>query len=303
MTRKKNACKKDVIWFLCSALTIPAIQFIIFYFVVNINSVTLSFQEWTGTDYAFAGWANYKNLIKEIFNEKSWAIMFKNTFVMYFVMEILMLFITTIISYAIWKRVLGHGFFSVMLFLPSIISNVVFILAFRMFVMNGLPKIFNDPKSAELLTRLDTSFDALLVFSTFLSAGTKVILLSGAMSGVNSSVVEYSELDGMNAYHQFIYIVFPHIYPSIISLFMMGCATIFSNMGALLSYWGTSPAGPEVKTIGYHIYLSLDATVQKEAVFRNYNTVSALGILLTLVVVVYSFVSKKLLVKFGPSED
>lgn len=296
---KKSRSNKNDNLFLFTALIIPALQFCIFYIIVNTNSILLAFKNYNGDGtFDFVGFNNIISVIKSFFNDVNMITVLKNTFTMYFASQILMLVIVTLFSFMIWKKVYAFKFFSVLLFLPSIISVIVFVMIGRYAVMYILPEIFNNPSLSELLNPLTTGFKTTLIYFCFLSMGSMVVLLSGAMSGVDKSLVEYGEIDGMKSFHQFRYLVLPHIFPTIISLFMIGMAGMFQNQGLILAFYQDT-ADYAVRTMGYHIYV----TIYRDNNFYMYPTVSAMGIILTLVTITLSFSIKRILEITGPSEE
>ncbi|MBQ8658219.1 MAG: sugar ABC transporter permease [Clostridia bacterium] len=290
--------KKDII-FLITALTLPIIQFILFYIIVNANSIALAFQKTTdGTHFTFNGLKNFSTVFDQIFHDESMQIMLGNTFKLYFASQIVMLFISLFLAYAFWKKVFAYKFFSAILFLPSIISNVVFVMIFRHLFTYLLPNLLNDQSIVESLNAYTQGFELTTLFYCFLSSGSMLLLLMGAMGGVDQSVVEYGRLDGCNVWQEFAHIVFPHIWPTLISLFMIGIASLFSNQGLLVTFYGETTE-PMVKTIGSHIYI----TVWSENGSLQYPELSALGLFLSTVIIVSSLLIKRLLEKIGPKEE
>ena len=124
-----------------------------------------------------------------------------------------------------------------------------------------------------------------------------MIMFLGSMSQIDSSLLEYGELDGMNTWHEFFYLVIPHIWPTVISMVIMGLAGMLSNQGLLLSFYGAAPE-VEVQTFALRMY-----AVVLGKNYMEYTAFSAMGVFFTVVVVVLSFTVRHLMEKYGPRED
>lgn len=295
--KKMNRRIPDII-FLCTALVIPLTQFILLYVCVNINSVLLAFREYVGdNEYIFAGFKNFADLIKEFSTEAKYKQIFKNSIVMWFASSPCTLLICMVIAYSVWKKVYCSNFFSVMLFLPGVLSSVVFVMVARVMVVNAVPALTGSSASAEIL-QPPQGFYTLLFYERILSFGTTMIYFLGALSGVSSELIEYGHLEGVNAFQEFVHIVFPSIYNTFVSLLVVGLAQIFTNMGFLLAYYGVT-ADYSVRTFGYHIYI----TVKNEVNYYKYPYAASMGLLFTFITIPVVFVSKFLLEKVGPKEE
>ena len=130
-----------------------------------------------------------------------------------------------------------------------------------------------------------------------------VLLFHGSMEGINPSVVESAQLDGVNLAQEFWYITLPLIFPTFVTFLVLGLAGIFTNQMNLYSLFGAY--AEELSTFGYFIYLnsSKSDVIVTNIGYLSYSELSALGLLLTLVVFPITFGTRKLLEKYGPSTD
>lgn len=295
---KNNALKKNDILFLVW-LIIPVLQFVVFYIGVNLKSVLMMFQSTTdGVQYTWNGLNTIKEAFKLFFTDYEYKIIIKNTFTLYFWTQILVPLVSMFFSYSIWKKVPFYGFFSSILFLPSVISSVVFVMIARVATNSLLPELFNNPELVTLFNVYTTGFQATTVYYAFLCFGSQLILQLGAMAGVDTSVVEYGKLDGVNAWQEFRFIVFPHIWPTIIALFTLGVASLFTNQGLLISFFGAGGTVANVKTFGTQIYIIVFSKK-----YAEYPVITAMGTVLSVVVVVVTMVAKRFMEKYGPREE
>lgn len=298
MTKQEKLKPADLA-FLFSALTLPLLQFILFYVVVNGNSIVMAFQKTTdGVTYSFNGLNTIKQALYLLFTDTEYKIIIKNTFVLYFASQIVVPAIAVLFALGIWKKVPGSKFFSIILFLPSVISSVVFVMIARVATNSLLPAVFNNPKLVELFNVYTTGFTATTVYYCFLSFGAQLILQLGAMGGIDQSIVEYGKIDGVNAWQEFRVIVFPHIWPTLISIFVIGIASIFTNQGLLISFYGAGLSEATIKTFGSQMYISV---INNK--YSDFPILTAMGLFMTIVVVVVSSVVKRVMERLGPSED
>ncbi len=303
MQIKKDKLRGKDIIFLVSALTLPILQFIIFYVVVNGSSIMMAFQKVENGKYVFNGFNTIAEAMELLFSNIDYRSVLKNSFVMYLITQVLAQVIATFFAFCIWKKIRGFKFFSSVLFLPSVIASIVFVMIARECVNVFLPKALNDPSIAEWLNEQGSGFIVSTCYGMFLSFGSNLILQLGAMSGVDTSVVEYGEIDGVNTWQQFRYIVFPHIWPTLISLFVIGLASVFTNQGLGISFYGAQMEKPSVQTFSAYIYVKVLNEWGNDMNTGTFPIYSAMGLMMSVVVVVVSVLGRKLLEKYGPSEE
>ncbi|MBQ8374351.1 MAG: sugar ABC transporter permease [Clostridia bacterium] len=295
--KRQMSVRKSELIFLATALAFPLLHFIVMWLLVNFNSITLAFKEYVGAnEYVFAGFKNFEELFVSFATKREYQQMLTNTLTMYLFCSPVMLCVTMAIAYAVWKKVYCSKFFSTMLFLPSILSSVVFVMIARIMVAYAFPKLFGGT-SGEILNP-PQGYTTLLFYHCLLAIGTNMIYFMGAMSSVSPEIVESGQLEGVNAWQEFIHIVFPSIFPTLTSLIVVGLSQVFTNQGLLLAYYGVG-ADMSVRTFGYHIYV----TVQQSVNYNNYPSTAAMGMLFTSISLPIVLAAKHLLEKYGPSEE
>ena len=277
-------------------LLLPLIQFGIFYIGVNINSILMTFQRYGDGEYQWAGFYNFEFVWKDFISQDIFGSVVKNSvlsFVIVQFMSPLILFAT----YFIYRKFVGYRFFKIMLFLPTIISIVITVTIYKKVCDVAIPAIWSNlfHKSIRgLLSNPDTRYGAVMFFYLWLSFGSLMLMYLGAMNGISDSISEAARLDGASNIQEFIYIVFPMIYPTFSTLFYTSVATIFTNQINLYSLWGTS-APPAVMTFGYYLYR--EVSMAEEV---RYPGLATLGVMMTLVAAPLTFFFKWLLQKLGP---
>ena len=114
--------------FLIGMLAPPILQFLIFFVYVNFNTVLMSFQFRTLESVTW-GFGNYVRFFNELGLGRIGNAV-KNS-VLIGMNDFLLLTISVVFSYFFYKKIRGAGVFRIIFFLPSIISIVIFVMAFK----------------------------------------------------------------------------------------------------------------------------------------------------------------------------
>lgn len=295
--------------FYYSMIILPVLQFCVFYIYANFNMILLAFQKYTnkvgalGYDVTFAGFENFKTAITYLSKR---TFMISNSFKVFLLCTLVAMTLAIFFSFYIYKKYPMHGLFRIILFLPQIISNVVFVLLFK-YIATDVYVYVVEKLTGEtvmgLLDNLETRMNTVYIYSVFMGFGVNVLLFGGAMSGINDSVVESAQLDGVNILQEFWFITLPMIFPTIRSFLIIGISGIFTNQLSLHTFFG-GDAGT-LSTIGYTVYMQslTSALIAPNNYTLNYSQLSAMGIIFSVVLYAVITALKKLLDKYGPSVD
>ncbi|MBO7345582.1 MAG: sugar ABC transporter permease [Clostridia bacterium] len=307
-----NARRRGHIIFYAALMILPCIQFAIFYFGVNISSILRAFQIYeinystgilekffTGTrGYSF--FYNFKMAI-DLFSNNVYVL--KNTFLIYFIGLFVSQPICIILSYYIFKKKPLSGFFKVMLYLPHVISGLVFSLLFKYITENVYMVVAKDIFGATvqgILVDPNTRLGGVLFFNVWLGLSGSLLLFSGAMSSVDESVLESAQLDGANIIQEFFYIVLPGIWHTYKQLLILGVAGIFGNQMSLMSLFGIhSDITKEMATIGMFFYLKTYYAGTQIVDGVSYGILSAFGLMMTAIIAPATLLIRRLLDKYG----
>lgn len=291
--------------FYISLVTLPLLQVVVFYFYVNFNSFFLAFQEYNPITlrYDWALWKNFDNIWFFVSREKTLLYCFRNSALTYAVTLFISLPLALLFSQYIYKKGPAGGFFKTVLFIPSIIPEMIMTTMFLYFADSFIPatvKGIFGKEIAGLLTQGNTTMlITLLCYSVFISFGGNIIMYSSTMSGIDESLVEAAQLDGATQMQEFWHITIPMIYPTLSTFITVGVAGIFTHQLSLFSLFGADGnAYNEVWTIGYFLY---SRTVYAGS--ANYPELAAYGLLMTIIAVPLVFTVRYLLSKFGPKTD
>lgn len=302
--KKINERHKKELLFYSLMMIFPVIQVLIFYFAVNFNSILLAFKEYSyglGEEiagYSFAGFANFKSCFFDLFNDFSLISSFKNSLLAFVLQSMIMPWLAMFFSYYIYHKRFGSKLFNVFLFLPSIISPLVITMIYKTVLNDALPAMILKVFGTKTMPIYSSNImPSILVYYMLTSFGTSVLLYSGAMSGIEPSIMEAADLDGAVGIKGFIYVTFPLVYPTFVTFITVGIASFFVNQLNLYSF-ERGGAEKQYYTFGYFLYL-------KTASGRvsDYPYLSAMGIIFTIITIPLTFGARWLLNRFGPSTD
>lgn len=304
----KIGLKSDRLFY-CLILIFPVLQFIIFYIGVNFNSFLLAFKNIELDDnyhyvitYGFEGFRKAFDLLKD----PEMAHIVEISFLSYFIKTAVSVPLGLLFSYYIAKKLFGAKFFRVILFLPSILSAIVMVTLFRYFVDNAIPAMIEDITGQEgVLSFLSMSdnvqYATIMFYNLWIGFGVSVLMYANAMSGIDPSVLEAAKIDGATAFKEFWHITMPSIFSTLSVFLIAGVAGIFTDQLNLYSFYGGDPQVAN-KTFGYYMFFMTNSGAINNDMTK-YPMLSAFGLMMTAVAVPLTFIVKRLLEKFGPSED
>ena len=121
------------------------------------------------------------------------------------------------------------------------------------------------------------------------------------MSAIDESIIESSQIDGANYFKEFIYIIVPLVYPTIMQMMVISFANIFANQMQLMSLYGLRSAETaQMATFGIFLF---QKTQEAKLVLNNglsIGVLTSLGLMLTAVLLPLTLLFRKVLSKFGP---
>ncbi len=291
--------------FYSALIAIPCIQFFFFYIYANANSIILAFQKYSlksegiGYDVTFNMVGNFKQAW-EIFSS-SGDMLLKSIYLFLFNFLIVST-LGLLFSYYIAKKFVLSGLFRVILFMPQIVSSVVLVVIYKELVNQTFNSLFghmvfgaNDSVTGKYV--------AVLFYNIWAGFGVNVMLYTGAMSGIDQSIIESAQLDGVNVGQEFIHIYVPLIFPTFTTFVVTGMATIFTSTMHLVPFFGTV-LDPPFNVFGFFLYReTLHAKEYTTGDQLSYSVLSALGIIITLILVPIILTVRRLMEKYGPSTD
>ncbi len=312
-TLTRNA-KRNIFFGLMVVL--PLLQFVIFYGIINLNTIFMAFKKYepllgadVGYATSFAGFENFKVVIEMLSYGENWK-MITNSLILWFFKLVVGLTMSILFSYYVYKRRRGARFFRIVLFLPNVISNLIMVYLFRYLVNNAMQTVFD--MQFGLLDNPNTNFGTILFFNLWLGFASQTLLFTSAMSSINESIVEAAHIDGANSITELFHITLPMIYPTLTVFIVIGIAEMFVDQMSLITFYDKFSILPNLRTVGYYLFQQAyeSAIIPTTSWVTNhdygklsYSELSAFGVMISLVIIPISFGVKKFLESLSPIGD
>lgn len=287
--KKKVNVKRGV--FIVGMLSIAIANFLVFWLYVNFSSIMMAFT--LPLDEAFT-LENFARFFREVGRGGGVILQaLKNTLIFFASTMCVLLPLSVIFSYFLFKKVAGYKFYRVVFFLPSIISSVVLATMYsQMFSLNGpvnllLEKLFGmDP--VRFLRDSRYALWTLVLYNVWSGFGSSLILFNGAMARIPEDILEYGKLDGVGFFREMFRVVVPLVWPTISTVIVLNTVGLFGAGAPILLF---TEGKFDTYTISYWIYEQV-ATLDGA---KNY--AAAVGIVFTLIGVPIVLVVKFLMGK------
>ena len=234
MTKKT----KDYI-FVALMLLLPLAQFIVFYVYVNIDSILMAFQlpqadgtiKWT--------FDNFKQMFVEFGATNSIMILaLKNTLIFFGANLLVILPLSFLLCYFLYKQVAGYKVFRVIFYLPCIISASVTAILFKYVIeVSGPLSVLRGWLGMEtppFLQRIPSAMWVLVFYSIFFGLGGNLILFSGAMTNIDPGIIDAARIDGVGMWREIWNVVIPSIWPTLSTVILFAFVGIFNASGPIL---------------------------------------------------------------------
>ena len=286
------------------ALVILAvIHFCVFWIYVNFDTILMTFQKfnvYTG-ELEWYGLNNYIRVFQQMVLGKNPSMQraFFNSF-MAIGINLIILPIAIFSAYAFYKKMPCTTFFSVMFYIPQLISIVVLTMSFRyMFSADFGPVALLVAKikgveSVDLISvESDFLWPVIWLFCIWSGLGANVIMMRGAMNKIPKEISESAILEGCGFFQELIYIALPMSLSTIGIYFIqtMGAASGFLMPPMLIAQSGGDNG--RFMTTAWFIFGNANSSNAGTII-----TVTTIGVLFTLLntplIVLTRFLVKKL---------
>ena len=280
----------------------PSWAFVWNFIVVNSNSFVLAFSQYNPESLTFEPMLSFDNF-RRVFNDLAHTTELKQTLInsfVYYLLTLVMVPIHLFVAFMIHKKCPGAKFFTVVFFLPSIISSIVWVMIFKYAMEYVVPALFDLHLPVSLLLSRKWAFSTLLLYKFWISFAGGLVIYTGAMNRVPPEIVEYGRLDGLTKFGEFIHITLPLIFPTISVFLVTGVIGLFNGSPDNLAFYGND-APFYTWTFGYYFFKIIIGS--GESALSMYPYASAAGLIFTLICAPLVYLVRYLLEKFGPSVE
>lgn len=272
--------------FVASFLALPILNFLIFYVYVNFDSLLMAFKRPVlGQGYNAAVWSfeNFNIIWKSLSISGGGVIWraFVNTMLFSLTGMAVGFPIGVLMCYFIYKKIRMYHMFRFVAYLPNIITSSALVILFKNAVGPGGPldalamKLgisYSDPLTSE-----SSAIWAILFYYISFGFGSNLIVVGGAMTGINSEMLESAAIDGCNWFKELIYMIVPSIWPTISTILVLNVAGCLGSTGPILAF---SKGDYNTMTLSFYIYQLVSGAGTGE---QDLYLASALGIVMTAI--------------------
>lgn len=273
------------------AFMLPSLLFFLGFVIFPMGmALVTSFTNYSMTEFSFSGLTNYIRAFNDpIFRKATW-----NTLVVVLVSVPTVTLFSLWVASAVYKmNNAASSFFRIIFYLPIVTGTVAVTMVWKWMFNNYYGLLNFVLKSLGIISKninwLGDPATALwciiaILFTT--SIGQPIVLYISALANVDPSLVEAGEVDGANHLQVFWKIKWPQIMPT--TLYILVITTINSfQVFALIKLLTSGGPVNSTNTIMYNIYYHAYK-------LNDYGYGNAMGILLALLIAVFSFVQFRL---------
>lgn len=239
LTPNKNKRHRRDLIFVAILLAYPVLQFVGTWLFVNVGSLLMAFQRdvrgetvWTFDHFIKAvtiifdsqndlGVPGLNNAVIAILNSLGYGI----------ITIFISLPLSLLFAYFLQKKMPFANVLRVIFFLPNIIPIVALTMAYNMPLQPGgyLYAILDKMGLAwDIYGKWPSSQAMVYLYCIWAGLGYNVVLLSGAIGRIPKEIFESAQLDGAGYFTEFTKITIPLIWPTIITLVVLGMTNVLT---------------------------------------------------------------------------
>ena len=265
-----------------------------------VRTVIMSFFQVESLTSAFSSWSFYGlgNYIK-IFNSNSFLISMSNMLLIWLVGGVITLALSMLIAVVLTSGIRGSKFFRAAIYLPNIVSAVALATMWVQYVFNYDYGLLNNIVTMLGFDKIkwlgsDSKFWAMMAAFIFGSVGYYMLIYISGIEGIPKDLYEAATLDGANKVKQFTLITLP-----LLKGIIKTSITFWSINATTFFLWSKmfSPVQTEESTIVPVIYLYDIVFGGKGITQRDAGAGAAVGVVLTLLIIIIYGVMNLLLKK------
>ena len=271
---------------------LPIIGIFLFVGVPLIVSLVLSFGHLSSFDIFDIDFSDFGSNYVRIFTEdKKYIKAIFNSFIYAIGTSLLQTVLSLLLAYFLSKPIKCRTLFRVILFIPYVCSVVALSLMWK-WMLDGNFGIINDLlmkmglEKVDWLNNPNTSFIIMIIMSVWGGLGYGTILYTAALSSVDKSLYEASEVDGASSFSKFLNITLPMISPTTFYILVMG---MIGNLQAFANFQVMNPIGKDgiIETMVYRVWW---AAFEADLMQYGIGYASALGWVSGIIIIIFTVV-------------
>lgn len=222
--------KRADLTFYCVMMVFPLLQFVLMWVGVNFNSILLAFKEYDENLNFVWSLGNFEDVISGFFTDVVIQKSLATSALLWLLTTCINMPLSLLISFYFYKNYKGTRLFKTLLFVPSVVSNVVTITIFYYMVDRGYPllmKALFNIETVGLLVDNRTQLAAVIFYNLFYGLAGGFLFYTSAMCGIDESISEAAQIDGANNWQEFWHITLPLIFPTVSVFLVTSVSGIF----------------------------------------------------------------------------
>lgn len=282
--------------FLAVLFAVPVINFLVFWLYLNISAIDFAFKVELNDGSIVYSLDNFRALFQSmtIPNSTFW-ISLRNT-LLYWGTSVFSYAVAVIVGYFMFKKMPGSKIYRFIFYVPTLIAPTILVALFKQLVAaNGpLSLLYGGMENVpRFLSSENLAIWTCLFYTFFFGFGQNLLIISGAMSQVDSSMLDAGKIDGASMPRELFNIVLPIIWPTVIATVINMIAGIFNASGPILLL---TEGNYQTRTISYWIF---------EQVYtgQNYYYSAAIGLFFAALTLPLTLFSRWLLRRVVSSND
>lgn len=290
-TKKRRMSRMRVL-FLVFCITLPLLNFLIFYIYPNISSLTMSFTNAKG-EWGLENFARFGRELMRPESDLRYAL--KNTFLTFAILFVSFP-LKVLVSYFIYKKVPGYGFYRVVFFLPTIIMPLAVAIIFeRMVGVNGfIAQMIGNQMGLDYVPELlaDSRFANITVLTHMVWLGFPgdLIIWGGTFSRIPEDMLESAKIDGVTWWTEFTKIIVPLVWPTVALQMILLICGLFGSSGQV---WLLTEGQYGTMTMSSWLYKMLYENSGSNYTSNVYNYLSAVGLIITTIAITLSTITRR----------
>lgn len=290
-TARRRAARITQVGFL-SALPFlaPALAaYLVFVVGPMIESVRLSFFEWSGFQGAPQEFVGLKNYVRIFTQDPVFWTAVSNTIIWVVLSLIIPVGLGLVLAVALNRPLFGRNAFRSLFYIPGVLAPIAIANMWRwMYNPNfgvgvTLAEMFNAPWLAEIQWLGDKNLALYSIFAAFVwqIAGTNMVLFLAGLQSVVPEHVEAAKLDGANAWQVFRNVTLPALRPITVVVVVL---TIINSIKVFDLIVGMTGGGPAQQTQVLALWSFTQSFGNHE--YGMGNAIATVLLVLTLIIVV-----------------
>ncbi len=298
MKEKKKKSKKSIeYWLFILVVLIPPLIMLFFNWIVcGIAGFVQAFTDASTGKFTLE---NFRFFFDGLFRGEL-RLALRNTLLFYLLNTVIILPLSYLIAFFIYKRIVGYKFFRFVFFLPAILPGVAVTTAYKEIIKNesvlGMlcDKIGVELPELGLLGTESTAIWAVIAYTFIFTVTGGFMVTVGTMSRIPDSVFEAAKLDGCPPWIEFTKIVVPLMLPLIMLNLLTGVVGFFGASGPLL-----------LLTNGEAGTMTVSYWITKKILFEGssaYNMAAAANLSLAIMILPVALLVRRWMVKLPAVE-